>query len=351
MGLIKFDGNIESITGGLGGVYFSRDASGAHVMAKPRTTKRAASHKADYQRKWYTSKKYAERWPYPDVGFPDDEIPPGTHVVYSLETIWGHKQPSFSKPTYNECTQYGYWPDFLWDWINAIWDTRWLDWGLTKQLMFWMTIKWFYIYKYTMGMSSAVAATFAKAHMLDWIAASAAAVAVPLLTLWVGIIALGFYFGFTSWLEGCSGHINFNPGRVLVRKGIDLWWGGLEGRPSPKMYDIAICGVSPFPGNVHKMTPAPHPYKIHWFWTNRLWQTVDLGIIYNNIFTWKVVRCRFRGMGYRIAPDLIRMQVSESQHAFWNKPIGWSQSFEAACAYTGQIHDYFRCAGDPGPPL
>lgn len=214
-----------------------------------------------------------------------------------------------------------------------------------------MTIKYFYICKWTWGFASEGCFVLAKAWMLNWISASAAAVAVPALTLWVGLIMLGLVFAFLDWLEGCGGFTYFTPGRIIIRRGHRIWWGGLVGRMSHKMYDFGVCGRSPFEGTVHTETPAPHPYRLHWFDIAKLWQTADEGIIYNNVFSWQTLRCRFRGMAYQIAPKLIRMQVKESQHAFWDKPVGWNITLEQACAYVGQIHDYFRCSGDPGPPL
>lgn len=348
---IRHGDGIEGFKGGFGGVYFGKDASGQHMRKKPRTTKRTPSPAQDLQRKWYSSKKWAERHGYPDEGFPDEEIPPGIYVIYSLETLWGHRQPSFSKPELKQVEYAGFYPDAIRDWINLIWNPRWTSWGLTKDLMFMLTIRYFYICKWTWGFGGAGCFTFAKAWMLNWISATAASVAVPILGLWLGIIGIGLVFGFLSWLEGCDGHLNFNVGRIIIRRGHRIWWGGLVGRMSHKMYDIGVCGQTPFEGCLHHETPAPYPYRINWFDINKLWQTADRGIIYSHIYSWKQLRCRFRGMAYQIAPQLVRMRVKESQHDFWKKPIGWNITLEQACAYVGQIHDYFRCAGDPGPPL
>lgn len=339
------------MTGGFGGMYFGKDASGQHMRKKPRTTKKTPSAAQVLQRNWYTSKKYAERKFYPEEGFPDEEIPRGIYVIYSLETLWGHRVPSFSKPELKQVETAGYYPDAIRDWINIVWNPQWAEWGLTKDLMFYMTIKWFYIWLWSKGFSSAISFTAAKANMLAWISSSAGAVAVPALTLWGGIIMLGLVFAVIDWLEGESGFTYFNPGRIIIRRGHRIWWGGLVGRMSHKMYDIGVCGQSPFEGTVHTETPAAHPYRINWFDIAELWQTADYGIIYNYIYNWTQLRCRFRGMAYQIAPKLIRMQVKESQHDFWNKPVGWNITLEEACAYVGQIHDYFRRSGDPGPPL
>lgn len=348
---IRHGDGIEGIKGGFGGVYFGKDASGQHMRAKPRTTKRTPSPAQDLQRKWYSSKKWAERHGYPDEGFPDEEIPPGIYVIYSLETLWGHRTPSFSKPELKPVEYAGFYPDAIQTWVNNTYLPGWALWGFTKTLMFLMTCKWFYILTWSKGLPASVALIGAKANMLAWISASAASVAVPVLSLWGGIIMLGFVFGFLSWLEGCGGHLDFTPGRIIIRRGHRIWWGGLVGRMSHKMYDIGVCGQSPFEGTIHQETFAPHPYRINWFYIDELWQTADEGLIYSHIFDWKTLRCRFRGMAYQVAPQLIRMRVKESQHNFWKKPIGWNITLEESCAYVGQIHDYFRCGGIPGPPL
>ena len=348
---IRYGDGIESIQGGYGGVYYSKDSSGPHARKKPRTTKRTPSPAQDLQRNWYTSKKYFERFGQPPNEYPEEDVPRGLYKVYSLETLWGHRQPSFSKPRLKEVETAGFYPDAIRDWINLVWNPRWAKWGLTKQLMFMMTIKYFYVCKWTWGFAGSGCFVLAKAWMLNWISASAASVAFPILGGWVGIIMLGLVFGFLSWLEGCDGHLDFNVGRIVIRRGSRLWWGGLVGRMSHKMYDFGVCGVTPFEGCTHDYTPAPHPYKINWFFINKLWQTADEGIIYSHIYSWQQLRCRFRGFAFQAAPNLIRMQVKESQHAFWNKPIGWNITLEEACAYVGQIHDYFRCGVIPGPPL
>jgi len=351
MTLIKPAPGIESLKGKFGGQVFTSDASGQHIVARPVPTKKAATPKQRDQRNWYASKKHAEKYPFENPEFPDDKIPPGTHVVYSLETIWAHRQPSLTAPTLTECSTFGFWPDEIQKWVNIFWNPQWAEWGLTKQLMFWMTIKWFYVYKATWGFGSAGAFAAAKANMLNWISVSAGAVAVPLLSLWGGLIGLKFYYAFTEWLEGQSGHVNFTRGRIIIRKDTTLWWGGLSCRPSKKMYDFTICGLAPFDGTVHKVTPAPYPYKINWFFLDELWQTWTSKLLWYYVYTWRTVRCRFRGVGYLIGGNRLRMEVSESQHDFWQKPVGWYQSGSEACTYLGQFDDHFEYWGHPKPPL
>jgi len=351
MSLIKLSPEIVSITGKLGGQFFKKCQDGHHIVAPPRTVKKTPTEKQRDQRAWYSSKKHAEHYPYPDIGFPDDEIPPGTHVIYSLESMRAHRQPSLTAPTITECTPFGFWPDEIVKWIDIVWNPQWAEWGLTKQLMFWLTIKWYYIAKGTWGFGSAGAFAAAKVNMINWISVSAGAVAVPLLGLWVGLVGLGVFFNFLEWLEGHSGHVNFNPGRVIIRKGTEIWFGGLCRRPSEKMYDFAVCSPTVFEGSIHKVIYSPSPYKLHWFFLQDLWQTSGYSFPWWYVYTWTTVRCRFRGMGYKLPSNRLRMQVSESQHDYWNKSVGWWQTNEASCAYVNEFDDHFEYLEHPADPL
>lgn len=351
MSLIKLAPGIESIKGKFAGQVFTSDSSGQHLNVLPRNIKKTATSKQRDQRNWYASKKHAEKYPFENPEFPNDEIPPGTHVVYSLETLWAHRQPSLTAPKLTKVWNEGLIYEEIIHWINIVWRPDWFAWGLTKDLMFFMTLKWYFINKYTWGFDAIGSFRLAKLAMLDWIKMSAAAVAVPALTLWGGIIALGFFFAFLEWLEGVGGSVSFTTGRVVIRKGTTLWWGGLICRPSKKFYDFTICGLTPFDGTIHKVTPAPYPYKINWFFMNELWQTWSSRLLWYYVYTWRTCRCRFRGVGYLIGGNRLRMQVSESQHDYWQKPVGWYQSGSDACAYLGQFDDHFEWGGHPMPPL
>lgn len=351
MALLRLAPGIVSIKGKFAGQVFTKDSSGLHAVALPRHIKKTATAKQRDQRSWYASKKHTEKYPYPEEPYPDDDIPPGIHVVYSLETLWAHRQPSLTQPTYEKCEYAGFWPDQIWTWVKIYWNPSFGEWGLSKMLMFWMTIKWFYVFRSTWGMSSAVAFSMAKAKMLAWISTSAGAVAVPMLSLWMGLVALGFYFSFLEWLEGVGGSVSFTTGRVVIRAGKYFYWGGLVGRPSKKFYDFAVCGLAPFDGTIHKVISAPYPYKINFFFMQELWQSLDERLAWWYIYTWRTCRCRFRGKAYNLPGGRIRMQVSESQHKYWDKPIGWYQSNSAACAYLAQFHDHFEYGSHPAPPL
>lgn len=351
MSLIKLAPGIESIKGKFAGQVFTSDSGGRHIRALARRIKKPASPTQRDQRNWYSSKKHAEQYPFENPEFPKDEIPPGTHVIYSLETLWAHRQPSLTSPTLTPVQYTGFWPDAIMTWVTNNWKPSMLLWGLTKQVMFYMMLKWYYINLGTWGFGGEASFFWAKKTMIYFISSHATAVAVPMLTLWGGIVALGLFFAFLEWLEGIGGSVSFTRGRVIIRKDTTLWWGGLSCRPSKKMYDFTVCGLTPFDGTIHKVTPAPYPYKINWFYMNELWQTASRYLLWYYVYTWRTCRCRFRGMGYRIGGNRLRMRVSESQHDFWQKPVGWYQGGAEACAYLGQFDDHFSYHSHPAPDL
>lgn len=337
--------------GSFGGSYYKKDSHGQHVQKKPRVVRSEPTQAQKWQRAWYSSKKYAEKFPYPDFPPPEDNVPPGTHVVYSLDSISAFRKPSLFEPVKTDIVYAGFWVDQIQIWVDTNWQPGYAVWGLTKQLMFLMTVKWFFVTQSSWGFGAAVAFEAAKANMLNFISTSASAVAVPALILWVGLIGIQVFFAFLDFIAGASGHIDFNVGRVLIRKDSTVWFGGLVGRPSKDMYDFSICQLSPYDGVIRHKATRGWPYVQNWFENNDLWQTISRGLIFWYCYTWGSATAYLRGKGYRIGENLIRMNVNPSQHAFWNKPIGWWQSSTAACAYLNQFDDFWAAEGAPHTPL
>lgn len=351
MALVRTGDGIIDIRGKLGGNVFSRDGSGLHCCSLGSRKKNNPSKSQKLQRNWYAGKKQGERKGDPP---PEDyELPVSEHsaVIYSIEDIFAHRQPSLTNPTIKEIEYSGYWPDQITNWINSIYNPAWAMWGLSKEVMFLLTAKWFYVLEKTWGFGGDAAFVGAKANMLNFISQSASSVAVPFLSGWIALIGLGLYFEFLEWLEGDNGYTTFNIGRVLIRTGSNLYFGGLQARPSKKMYDFSVCCQTPFSSYQWTIIPDRPSHQLHWLYTRNLWQQVQRYALWYNVLTYTIVKCRYRGMAYVVDRDLYRLECDPSQQQYWGQPVGWAVVPFMACDWTNLISAYWAAQGDPHSPL
>lgn len=351
MALLKLGNGIVDIKGRIGGTIYKRDASGIHAIAPPRHVNYERSCWQAWQRKWYSSKKTAEKYGYPETWPPIDDVPPGTHVIYSLESIRGHRQPSLTPPTETQVVYTGFWMQEITNWIQIYWRPAFASWGLTKNLMFLMMAKWFYISKGTWGFSNAVALAAAKVNMLNWISTTAASTAIPLLGLWAGLVGLGLFFKFLDWLEGQLGHVDFNVGRVIIRKDGVLWFGELIARYTENMYDFAMCRLTPFTSFTQRRIPGTGVYHENIFWLDGLWQTLTSRFPIHYVTGWTRITTRCRGTAFLIGPSRLRMNPSPIQQSYWNVPVGYEAPEWLRCVYVDYFDDYFSYPSHPKPPL
>lgn len=351
MALIKTDGQIVDIRGRVGGDVFKRDSSGLHVTKLAGTVKKPPTDEQKKQRNWYTHKKYQESrhgWPIEPYDVPDT---PNTALIYSLEWISAHRQPSLAPPTEKQVEFAGFWPDQIWNWVLNNYNPAWAIWGMSKDLMFLLTLKWFHALAYTKGFPLAVAFAGAKTNFMAFISAQASAVAAPAFGFWLGLIGMDMYFSFLVWLEGVKGFVTFTKGRVLIRTQYNLSWGNLVARPSTKMFDFYACASLACKSWQWYIIPDRQTYQLHFLFFNELWQTAAQKLLWWYVYSWQQARCRWRGYAYKADTDLFRMQCSEGQRQYWDVPVGYTLGVGTACSYLFNFHDYFQAQGESGPDL
>jgi len=350
MALLKSD-IIQSITGKQGGNVFKRDASGQHVYAMPRIVRKKDTPKSRKVKYWYGGKKIEES--YGPKNEPPFDWPKAktTGIVFSLDSVNAHRQPSFTLPSHEEVELSGFYYDQIVTWINQNWGTFSIVPGITKELAILMTMKWFYVYKWTKGFSAAVSLIAAKTMMLDWASKAVAGAVWPGLALWLGLVGLQFYYKLTDWLEGKNAFITFNTGRVLIWQNDELYWGGLHARDTQEMFDFWKCKITDFGSCVWDIVPGATTYKYSVLRLEELYQTYDFGYIYHYIYTWQQIHCHFRGYCYTVGKNLMRLQCDPHQQEYWNKPIGWYQPVGEICEYLNQFKDHWVWPGHPADPL
>lgn len=350
MALVKSD---FEASGKLGGVYFKKDKSGQHIQAMPRKVQLQQHGNQRDSKSWYAGKKREEHAGGPPIEQYELPKTKTAAIIYSIEEIWAFRQPSFTSPLQlSILTWFGGSDDqLILDWINNNWLPIYEQIGFTKDIAHKLLWKWFATYKYTYGFNGDVALTMAKARMSLFFEEILSSVCVPLLSLWGGLVAMQFYYAYESWLEGKSGFVSFNKGRVLIRTKDTLYWGGLLSRDTREMYKFMMCYPVDFQSYVWDIVADTVTHQLHFLNINELWQTDVWRLIYNYVYTWKTVRCRYRGTAYLVGAGIWQLQCDPAQREYWEKPIGYFASVFDICGWLDLLSDYFQYQGHPQPPL
>lgn len=261
--------------------------------------------------------------------------------IYSLETLWGHREWSLKRPIEQAWEVAGFYEHEIEMFVHNYFYGKTTIMGITREIARLMMLRWFIIAKHTQGFGSDTALTASKVNFQHFMSERAAGTAVPLLMLAAGFAVLLAVFGWFELQQGTGGSIRFKRGRVLMRYNEWLWWGNLVGRPSKYEFDFAACVAIGFTAFGHRMPDGPGFGKLDVIDFHKLWQTVSRGRLYNYVYTWTSTRARFRGVGHRIKMDTWRMLVAEGDEDFWEVPIGWHEDRVSACEFLKRFDDYF----------
>ena len=339
------------ISGKSGGDVYKKDKSGLHDTALARHIQKEPTAFQKKLRSWYAGKKKEEH----EKGPPPEEYPEPKHettaIIYSLEEIWGYKKPTLLPPETKTWDTAGFYPDQIRDWIQMNWKPMYEMWGLSKDLMFLMMLKWWYVYKYIKGFSSDLALTAAKALMNNFIAEGAAEVAVPILSTWVFCICYGVYVDFMDYWEGVEGLVSFTRGRVLIRTKQGLFWGSIMSRESKKLYSFKIAKDTGWGSYRWQFEPDTPAYIANWLYLNQFWTTILQGIVFWNVYSWDTIRCRHRGAAYMVDQNTYWMECPPSQVDYWGHDIGWQNPDPYDLYYYNLLEEHFQYPGHPAEPL
>lgn len=267
--------------------------------------------------------------------------------LYELEWFTLYKQPALTAPKESVLVPAAFWENEISHWVKLIWQPGWGAWFLTPALMRLMMGKWFVALKYGRGLPSGAAFAGAKVNMMNWISTQVAAEAVPLLTLWGGVVMLGVTFSFLSWLEGSTATIWFRPGRFIMRYEERLWWAGLMGRPEEKVYYCYRGPELPLHTFFHQRIDQIGIPDMDFFHFTELWQTVHEKLLHWDVLSWTTAKARFIGVGHERGGGMWNFWPSEYWKRYWGVPVGWGLKEADAIGWVDDLADYANPPGDP----
>jgi len=267
-----------------------------------------------------------------------------------MDVLWSHRKPSLFQPVQAALPPWTGWDGIIEDYIYDTWSRAWSEWGMTKSIMKLMLIYWMNLYKATWGFGSNIAWTAAKARFVHFMATSAAAVAVPVLTLWVGVMGIGLFYAFLDFLEGQSGHNHFAPGRLILRYNERLWWGGVLGHPARRHWVVARCkeiGAVPFHEKRNVFGPDG---RTDWWFFEDTWVTLSARLLFWYVYTMSQARLRFVGLAHSRGFGYYDLRTSPDYREPWDWPIGWGIREFDACEFVGDLDEKFTYQDFlPGP--
>src|SRR4030042_2808059 len=350
MALIKKDGTIE-LSGKVGGDVYKKDKTGYHVVTYPRKIKKEPTPAQAKNQSGYAGLKREENLGGPPPEGYEDPKHPCTATIFSLEVIWAHRQPTVFSPESSPIEQAGFYWEDIYAWTQINWKPEYGKWGLSFDLMLWIKIKWFHVFHFIKLIPPAAACAGAKVEMMAFISESAAAVAVPILTLWAGLAVWGFYLHFLDWLEGVSGSVSFQKGRVIIKLQRGLYWGQLVERPSKKMYDFKLISKTDFGCYTWHIDPDTPSYMMNWVYLKEIWTTTHAELLIHYVFLWETIQTRQRGRAYIVAENLYRIEAPPTQIDYWGHAVGWANYDPDLLDYPNQFPDHFQYQGHPADPL
>lgn len=235
----------------------------------------------------------------------------------------------------------------IWDveihhWIDRNWAPHMDLYGLTREVMRLLIWRWAFTYKSAWGFSMGGSLTLAYAKMKAFISASAAAVAVPALTLWVGIMLIEPVIALADLFMKHYG-INVLPEHAaILRYRERLWWAGVYSHPLSRVWHIIQGAEIPAAGFL-ELRRQYDIFGIHDEWHfHELWLECGKGVVYHYGFGRTEMRTVFVGKAEKRA-DLHYGYVQRALKPWpWSLPVGFRISRAEALAYSTTLHDDFK---------
>lgn len=214
-------------------------------------------------------------------------------------------------------------------------------WGLTKDVMFLMMVRWMAINVKTWGFSWSVGLVAAKVNMLKFLSVGAASVAVPLLTLWAGILLIKPVIWFIELWRKQYGIVVLPPHACILTYKERSWWSAIYNRPDPDHFWAVQGRLTGIPAYLH-LKNERDAFGIYDEWQfHDLWIESGKGTIYHYAYGYDRMRLTHVGKITRTEPD--RFVSAKNFPAWWtdNFPVGWEITPEEALAYSYTLHEDF----------
>lgn len=262
--------------------------------------------------------------------------------LYAAENIRGWRQLAIGPGKKIKAEVASFYEEQIWHWIFNNWRPAYAMWGLTKDLMFLMMVRWMSISVKTWGFSWSVGLVAAKANMLKFISVGATAAAVPLLTLWVGLLLINPVIWFIELWQKQWG-INILPpvACILTYKELSQW-AALYKRRGTGEFEMIAGPMTNIPAYLH-LKKERDAFGIYDEWQfHDLWIESGKGTIYHYAYGYTEMRLTFVGKVTRLGETLY--VASENFPKWWTDTFwpGWEITHEEALAYTYTLHEDFK---------
>lgn len=235
-------------------------------------------------------------------------------------------------------------------WVLHRWHPGLLEWRLTFEVMVLMVRAWTYRLKLAWGFSWELARQGAQANMLNFISTQAAAVAVPLLSLWGGLIAMALYYKFVDFFDKQSGSWTFKPQRCLMSYKQKFWFGSVIRHPEKGEWDIERT----FP----VMDPLRTEYRdvggaqsLLDFWNfQRLWETIGKGPVFWHVFYMEQAKLDYVNVGFHLSRQEWRVLAIDVENDPFGLPVGFEEELGRFENWELDWSEYWnRAGGEKGP--
>lgn len=230
------------------------------------------------------------------------------------------------------------------DWVFNNWRPEYAMWGLTKEIMTLMLMRWVAVARITWAFTTWNAFQGAVVNMKHFISVGASSVAVPLLSLWAGILMIEPVIMLIDLFSKRPGRNEMPAWAAVLRFKGRLWWASVFRHPTNDRW-LLMQGpeVQARAFTIKRLGWQP-PFIFDEFLFHELWLELGKGTVYHYAYgriRWDIT---FVGMGTKAAEGWYWLSLDPLLGQGWDLPVGWSPEASDSIRYATTLHDDFQVA-------
>lgn len=270
--------------------------------------------------------------------------------IWRIEWITADRKRTLLKPSQTSVVLPATLVQWIETWVLHRWHPGLLEWGLTFEVMVAMTKAYAYQLKLAYGFSWDLALVGAKANMLNFISTQAAAVAIPVLTLWGGVVLLALYYKTVDFLGRQAGSWTFKSQRCVMAYGDNFWFGSVIRHPEEGMWDVERAFPVNAPlRNEHRDVGGEHSLLDFWDF-NELWEGLGVSLLFWHIYYMKQARLNYVNVGWQIDDQVWRVLAIDVENDPFGLPVGFEEEIGRFANWYADWDKYWnRAGGEKGP--
>lgn len=267
--------------------------------------------------------------------------------IWKIRWMTAKRRPSLMRPTQVELVLPATVAGDIETWVHHRWTPSLLTWGLSFEVMVLMMKAWTYKLKLAWGFSWATAVAGAKANMTAYISTGAAAVAVPFLTLWGGLISLALYYRFVDFLEGYTGSWTFKPQRCLMAYEERFWFGTVIRHPELGMWDVERVFPEMEPMRMEFRDVGGKQSLLDFWHFEQLWETIGEGWVFWYVFYMNQAKLDYVNVGWHTGRQVWRVLAMDVEDDPFGLDVGFEEELGRFANWRADWNKYFFLSGDP----